>query len=324
MFDITDALVLISDLAKIKKYLQYNKHTLHITSTMSGDLAYSNGIRNDHSLEQDFRKFQQQLQEIKNLNVASFQTAAAEADVGRTQSLTALSKIAARPVDLPRSEYRVLFKGFEELSRRKEDILRDISELKMRRIFDSFDADRGGTISETEFVKACKNMRLNFSEDDLKLFFAEYDQDQNGDLDFEEFTVLIKFLRYGDSRLQHLIISHVVNVARTQVHTAGNAGVPLLTITNPPKYVFPLPVFNMQHAQMFCAWPAESLQACALPAQDSGQWTGEFIASQDDVDWDEHKRLFDLQMEVPPPPPPPQPSPSHVHLMLQGRGRGRG
>jgi hypothetical protein len=108
---------------------------------------------------------------------------------------------------------KLSFKGLEELGRKKEDVIKELGELKLRRLFDSFDEDGGGTISEIEFVKACKNMRLNFHQDDLKLFFAEFDKDQNGDLDFEEFAMLVKFLRCGTqhyllrSSLSHFVYS---------------------------------------------------------------------------------------------------------------------
>lgn len=99
-------------------------------------------------------------------------------------------------------DFKLIFKGLEELGRKKEDIIKELSELKLRKLFDSFDEDRGGTISEDEFVKACKNMRLNFHDDDLRLLFAEYDKDQNGDLDFEEFAMLLKVLRCGFKRFK--------------------------------------------------------------------------------------------------------------------------
>jgi hypothetical protein len=92
-------------------------------------------------------------------------------------------------------QQRIVFVGLEDLGRNKRERLQEVGELKMRKLFNSFDTDGGGTISEIEFVRACKNLRLNFDEEQLKLFFQEFDEDQNKSLDFAEFTALIKTLR---------------------------------------------------------------------------------------------------------------------------------
>jgi hypothetical protein len=106
------------------------------------------------------------------------------------------------PAEISTYQHRIVFIGLDDLGRNKTERLQEVGELKMRKLFNSFDTDGNGTISEKEFVKACKNLRLNFDEEELTLFFNEFDEDQNGSLDFTEFTALVKNLRSKHDNLE--------------------------------------------------------------------------------------------------------------------------
>ena len=58
---------------------------------------------------------------------------------------------------------------------------------KLQVVFNTIDTDRSGTVSVAEFRKACSQLSLNVSQQELKEFF---DSDTSGDqqLDFVEFT----------------------------------------------------------------------------------------------------------------------------------------
>jgi hypothetical protein len=72
-----------------------------------------------------------------------------------------------------------------------------------------------------------------------------------------------------------------------QIHTTGDAGkLAIVLLVFVQKLQIPSKkIPSRQHLTFSCT-------------QDSGQWTGHFTANDEDADWDEHQRMFDLQMEV--------------------------
>ena len=57
----------------------------------------------------------------------------------------------------------------------------------LRRIFDGFDADGGGSIDFEEFFSACKYANPKQSREEIMQLFKELDLDEGGAISFEEF-----------------------------------------------------------------------------------------------------------------------------------------
>jgi hypothetical protein len=144
-------------------------------------------------LDERIKKFRQNMKELKELADRVNTKVVEETQVFKVAD--PLVTVTTHAGVLPVMQHKISFMGVEDLSRNKHERLQEVGEIKMRKLFNSFDADGGGTISQSEFIKACKNLRLNFDEDELSLFFIEFDEDQNQSLDFGEFTALVKNLR---------------------------------------------------------------------------------------------------------------------------------
>merc|ERR1712228_1029556 len=67
----------------------------------------------------------------------------------------------------------------------------DMTEDEIRSVFDEFDADKGGSIDESELRAALKKLGRNLNEHEANKIFREIDVDGNGEIDFDEFRVMV-------------------------------------------------------------------------------------------------------------------------------------
>ena len=63
----------------------------------------------------------------------------------------------------------------------------DISDAQIREVFDTFDADRNGSIDKNEIKKVCEALGLDANESDISDLIKQADADGNGKIEFEEF-----------------------------------------------------------------------------------------------------------------------------------------
>lgn len=62
----------------------------------------------------------------------------------------------------------------------------------LQRIFKIMDDDNTGTLSIQEFWKACKDFRVNISQDECRKLFDLFDENDDGELNYDELIVNIR------------------------------------------------------------------------------------------------------------------------------------
>ncbi len=111
----------------------------------------------------------------------------------------------------------------------------------LRNVFDSFDADKSGTITPDELASAIRALGVNLPEDELREVVVDLDVDGTGDISFEEF----------DSWWQDLVASSPVTYLHTEAEfdavleeeaTSGRLVVLMVgfTFCRPCKKFYPL------------------------------------------------------------------------------------
>ena len=64
---------------------------------------------------------------------------------------------------------------------------------RARKLFQAFDLDGNGFLSEENFVKGSKKISPNFSEEQARMLFYRADEDQSGRLDYDQFLTLLRW-----------------------------------------------------------------------------------------------------------------------------------
>ena len=62
----------------------------------------------------------------------------------------------------------------------------------LQRIFKIMDDDNSGTLSIQEFWKACKDFRVNISQDECRKLFDLFDENDDGELQYDELIINIR------------------------------------------------------------------------------------------------------------------------------------
>ena len=57
----------------------------------------------------------------------------------------------------------------------------------LQRVFDMFDDNKDGCLTQREFWKACKDFKLGISEENVPILFSAFDDDGDGTLSYSEF-----------------------------------------------------------------------------------------------------------------------------------------
>ena len=73
-------------------------------------------------------------------------------------------------------------------------LVRDTNALrvKLRPVFDKFDADKSGSISTSEMGRVLKAVKMELSKLELEQLMKEADPDGSGEIDFEEFVAALQ------------------------------------------------------------------------------------------------------------------------------------
>ena len=61
-----------------------------------------------------------------------------------------------------------------------------------RKVFNLFDKDKNGTLSQQEFARMVRLLGKNITDDEVKVLFAQVDNNHNGMIEFKEFLVLVE------------------------------------------------------------------------------------------------------------------------------------
>ena len=69
--------------------------------------------------------------------------------------------------------------------------LDDVRIAELKEMFELFDKDGSGGISENELYGVMKNMGYEITESECKDMIMRADQDSNGCIDFEEFKIMM-------------------------------------------------------------------------------------------------------------------------------------
>ena len=76
----------------------------------------------------------------------------------------------------------------------------EITEDKIREMFELFDADGGGTIDVPELTNALVNLGISDTKEEIDRLVQEIDTDGSGEIDFDEFRdVMVKLLSQRDT-----------------------------------------------------------------------------------------------------------------------------
>ena len=83
-------------------------------------------------------------------------------------------------------------------------------ETLMRNLFSSFDNDRDGRISQSEFLKMLSSLGYTISHAEVSQMVNAFDQNGDGEMDFKEFMNMVKYLKskgyqYGKEALENKI-----------------------------------------------------------------------------------------------------------------------
>lgn len=96
-------------------------------------------------------------------------------------------------------------KNYGSTGRREND-----EETMMRNLFNSFDNDRDGNISQSEFLKMLSSLGYTISHEEVTQMVNAFDQNGDGEMDFKEFMNMVKYLKgkgyqYGKEALENKI-----------------------------------------------------------------------------------------------------------------------
>jgi len=62
----------------------------------------------------------------------------------------------------------------------------------LQRIFNIMDDDNSGSLSQREFIKACKDFKVGISEENTPSLFAKFDQNGDGTMSYDEFLSMLR------------------------------------------------------------------------------------------------------------------------------------
>lgn len=62
----------------------------------------------------------------------------------------------------------------------------------IQRLFKIMDDDGSKSLSEAEFVKACRDFKMGISEDNIPILFNAFDTNRDGTLNIDEFLMAIR------------------------------------------------------------------------------------------------------------------------------------
>ena len=61
------------------------------------------------------------------------------------------------------------------------------TEAQLKEVFDTFDADKNGSIDATEIKAVCESLGLEANASEVEELIKQADEDGNGKIEFEEF-----------------------------------------------------------------------------------------------------------------------------------------